>query len=199
MDFPIQRGNFHSIEQFIKSFDQIPRKQKTLLIGIDGCGGSGKSTLANFLKEHCSDVTVVHMDDFYFPSDQIIETTPTQKPIGADVDWKRVVKQVLEPIRRNKEGHYQRYDWKSDQLAEWHPVPIGGIVIIEGVYSTRNELSNLYDYTIWIDCPRETRLVRGLERDGEEARGMWEDNWMISEDLYVKEHQPHHRAHLVVG
>lgn len=199
MDFHIQRGDFQSIDHLIKSIDYIPRKQKTLLVGIDGCGGSGKSTLANFLNEQCSNVTVVHMDDFYFPSDQIIKKPPTLKPIGADVDWKRVVKQVLEPISRNNEGHYQRYDWESDQLAEWHQVPISGIVIIEGVYSTRNELSNLYDFTIWVDCPRETRLSRGLERDGEEARGMWEDNWMISEDLYVKVHQPHHRAHLVVG
>lgn len=198
LDFHIKRGNFQSIEQLIKSIDQIPRKQNTLLIGIDGCGGSGKSTLANLLKEECSNVTVVHMDDFYFPSNQIIQVPPTQKPVGADVDWKRVVKQVVEPISRSQDGYYQRYDWETDQLAEWHTVPIGGIVIIEGVYSTRNEMSNLYDFTIWVECPRETRLSRGIERDGEEARGMWEDNWMISEDLYVKEHRPHHQANLVV-
>nr|WP_223820978.1 AAA family ATPase [Bacillus sp. S3] len=175
------------------------RKQNTLLIGVDGCGGAGKSTLAKFLKEKCSNVTVVHMDDFYFPSDQIIHKHPKEKPIGADVDWKRVLKQVIEPIRQDQEGHYQRYDWESDRLAEWHKVPIGGIVIIEGVYSTRHELSNLYDFTIWVDCPRETRLSRGIERDGEDARRIWEDNWMVSEDMYMKEHKPHQRADLVVG
>ena len=199
MNFQVKSGEFQSLDQLVKSIDKIPRKQSTLLIGIDGCGGSGKSTLANFLKEKCSNITIVHMDDFYFPSDQIIHASPTQKPIGADFDWKRVIKQVLEPITQNQNGYYQRYNWETDQLAEWHTVPIGGIVIIEGVYSTRNEISNLYDFTIWVDCPRETRLLRGIERDGEEARGMWEDNWMISEETYMKEHEPHKRSDLVVG
>jgi len=139
------------------------------------------------------------MDDFYFPSDQIIHAPPTQKPVGADCDWKRVLNQVVDPISQDQKGYYQRYDWETDQLAEWHTVPLEGIVIVEGVYSTRNELSNLYDFTIWVDCPRETRLIRGIERDGEEARGIWEDNWMISEDMYMKKHRPHKRSDLVVG
>lgn len=112
------------------------------------------------------------MDDFYLPSSQIIKTHPENKPVGADFDWKRVLNQVLEAISQNKEGHYQRYDWENDDLAEWHTVPTGGIVIIEGVYSIRKELAKKYDFTICVDCPRELRLLRGLERDGEEARDM---------------------------
>jgi uridine kinase len=169
-----------------------------LLIGIDGCGGSGKSALANKLQDECFNVTIVHMDDFHLPSSQLINTHPKKKPIGADFDWKRVLHQVLESISQNKEGRYQRYDWEIDGLAEWHTVPVRGIVIIEGVYSIREELANKYDFTVWVDCPRETRLSRGLERDGEEARDMWENNWMISEDIYVEEHKPYGRADFVV-
>ncbi|ULT59813.1 AAA family ATPase [Neobacillus drentensis] len=183
----------------IGSIDSIPKKQSTLLIGIDGCGGSGKSTIAKKLKDKCYDVTVVHMDDFYLPSSQIIKIHPEKKPIGADFDWKRLLNQVLEPINQNKEGHYQRYDWETDGLTEWHTVPIGGIVIIEGVYSIRRELAKKYDFTIWVHCPRELRLSRGLERDGEGAREMWENNWMISEDLYIQEHKPFERADLIVN
>ncbi|MFV8829773.1 uridine kinase family protein [Alkalihalobacterium sp. APHAB7] len=179
--------------------DLIPKKQSTLLIGIDGCGGSGKSTLATKLKDHGSNITVVHMDDFYLPTSQIIKLSPEKKPIGADFDWKRVLNQVLEPLSNNQEGHYQRYDWEKDDLVEWHTVPIGGIVIVEGVYSIREELAAKYDLTIWVDCPRETRLLRGLERDGEEARDMWENNWMVSEDIYVIEQKPFERADLVVN
>ncbi|SFA40653.1 Uridine kinase [Parageobacillus thermantarcticus] len=198
MNFITKKGKFKTFEQLVRSIDKIPRKQSTLLIGIDGCGGSGKSTLADKLKEECSNVTIVHMDDFYLPSAQIINTHPTKKPVGADFDWKRVLNQVLEPISQDKEGYYQRYDWKTDSLAEWRMVPVGGIVIIEGVYSIRKELSEKYDFTIWVDCPREIRLARGLQRDGEKARDMWENNWMISEDIYVEKHKPHERADLVV-
>lgn len=199
VNFKTKKSEFNKIEQLVRSINSIPKKQSTLLIGIDGCGGSGKSTFANKLKDTCSNVTVVHMDDFYLPTSQIIKTHLEKKPIGADFDWKRVLNQVLEPIAQNQEGHYQRYDWVIDGLAEWHTVPIGGIVIIEGVYSIRKELAKKYDFTIWVDCPRELRLSRGLERDGEEARDMWENNWMISEDLYIEEHKPFERADLIVN
>lgn len=199
VNFKTKKDDFGNLEQLVGSFSSIPKKQKTLLIGIDGCGGSGKSTLANQLKKECSDVTIVHMDDFYLPSSQLINSHPKEKAIGADFDWVRMLKEVIEPISRNKEGCYQRYDWEKDDLTEWHTVPVGGIVVIEGVYSLRNELVDKYDYTIWVDCPRDVRLSRGLERDGEDARDTWENNWMISEDLYVKEHNPLSKADLVVN
>lgn len=196
--FYTKNDEFNKYRQLLTIIDSTPRKQSTMLIGIDGCGGSGKTTFANLMKEACSSVTVVHMDDFYLPSSQIIKAQPANKPIGADFDWKSVLINILIPVSRNIEGAYQRYDWETDSLAEWHNVPVGGIVIIEGVYSIRKELANIYDLTIWVDCPREIRLRRGLNRDGEEARQLWENNWMVAEDLYVKHHQPMERADIVV-
>lgn len=198
MDFKTKNGVYHHFQQLVILINSLSKKQSTLLIGIDGCGGSGKSTLANKLREECSNVTVIHMDDFYLPSYQRIKEEPKKKPIGADFDWKRLLEQVLEPISQKKEGYYQRYDWNTDELAEWHTVPIGGIVIIEGVYCIRKELASKYDYRIWVDCSRETRLLRGLKRDGEEARDIWINDWMISEDIYVKKQEPLKRAHFIV-
>lgn len=198
MDLTSKKDDHANLEQLINVMDSMPRKQETLLIGIDGCGGSGKSTLAKQLKKARSDVTLVQMDDFYLPSLQLLAVPPEEKPIGADFDWRRMLKDVLEPLSRNKEGCYQRYDWEKGELAERHTVPVGGIVAIEGVYSLRNELVDKYDYTIWVDCPRDTRLSRGLERDGEGARDKWVNNWMVSEDLYVEKHKPLERADLVV-
>ena len=189
----------YDLEQLIKQINSVSRKQSTLLIGVDGCGGSGKSTLASKLKESLTRVTVVHMDDFYLPSSQILKIPPIDKPIGSDYDWRRVLSQVLEPIAQDKEGDYQRYDWGKDELAEWHTVPVGGIVIIEGVYAIRSEFYNQYDLTIWVECPREIRLSRGIERDGEKAREMWMNNWMISEDVYMKIDKPFERADVIVS
>ncbi|MBY6035980.1 AAA family ATPase [Fictibacillus nanhaiensis] len=192
------KGQPNSIQQCVNVINDKSKKQSTLLIGIDGCGGSGKSTFAYKLKENLSTITIVHMDDFYRPSSNIINTHPSKKPIGADFDWKRLLKQVLEPIKQGRDGHYQRYDWETDKLEEWHTVSVGGIVIIEGIYAIRQELEDKYDIKIWVDCPREIRLSRGLARDGEDARAMWEGNWMISEDIYVESHKPFLRADLVI-
>ncbi|WP_142063961.1 uridine kinase [Brevibacillus sp. AG162] len=185
-------------EQLLDAIAQSSKKSATLLIGIDGGGGAGKSTLAEKIKVACDDVTIVHMDDFYLPSSQRIDTKPANKPIGADFDWERLARQVLEPLLQEKTGRYQRYDWETDTLAEWHAVPVGGIVIVEGVYAIRRELATHYDLTIWIETPRSTRLLRGLERDGEAARDLWENQWMVAEDLYREQHEPHKRADFII-
>ncbi|HFK1547975.1 AAA family ATPase [Bacillus albus] len=173
-------------------------EQSLLIIGVDGCGGAGKSTLANKIKNKFSTVTIVHMDDFYLPSAQIVNEHPTKKSVGADFDWKRLLQEVLEPIRNGIEGCYKRYDWETDSLAEAHTVPANGIVIIEGVYATRQELAEMYDLKIWVNCPRETRIKRGIARDGEAARDMWENNWMVAEDMYVESHKPQEFADFII-
>ncbi len=198
---------FNAKEDVINTFKQLmklenagKRQQKTWLVGIDGCGGSGKSTLANELaKDFPGVTTIVRMDDFYLPTSQHINSPPKLKPVGADFDWRRLLKEVIEPIRQNKTGYYQRYDWNRDELIDPSKVSVGGIVIIEGVYSLRNELIDHYDCSIWVECPRELRLARGLDRDGVNARSMWVNNWMVSEDLYTREHKPFDKADFIIN
>ncbi|WP_460288787.1 hypothetical protein [Clostridium sp. CTA-7] len=73
------------------------------------------------------------------------------------------------------------------------------MVIIEGVYSTRKELADFYDFKIFVDCPRELRLRRGIARDGESVKDIWEKVWMVEEDKYMIEHRPSEGADLVVN
>ena len=75
------------------------------------------------------------------------------------------------------------------------PVPY---VILEGVSASREAFRPYLCYTIWVETPREERLRRGLERDGLEARGLW-DEWMAEEDAYVEREHPDQRADIVVS
>ncbi|KAB3536067.1 uridine kinase [Alkaliphilus pronyensis] len=198
LEFKNDKGKAVSYSDLIFTVLNLPQKQKTLLIGIDGCGGAGKSSLAKKLSEEYNQITIVHMDDFYLPSQLRNNGDPEDKEIGADFDWRRLKKQVLEPLVNDNAATYQKYDWSSDNLGEWVEVKVGGIVLVEGVYSTRKELAKLYDFKIWIDAPRELRLERGIERDGEEYRELWE-KWMIGEDMYVENHRPIDTADLVLN
>ena len=185
----------------IRSFDWLrslldsqPRRQATLLVGIDGPGGAGKSTFTQGLARRRSDVTVVEMDDFFLPSSARLPGETRSKPIGADFDWQRLRAQVLLRLGQGQPGWYQRYDWEHDQVAEWHTVPVSGIVVVEGVYATRNELAGSYDVTIWLECPPEIRLARSIARNGERIREIWEQDWMVAEDLYIQHQHPELRA-----
>ncbi len=138
----------------------IDAGRRTLLVGIDGQGGSGKSTLAKDLASLLPDATVVEFDDFYRPARERQRKTRGDE-IGGDFDWRRLRDQVLEPLAAGKTARYQRYDWGDDQLAEWHAISPGGVVLVEGNYTTRPELRTYYDLTIWVDAPADVRLGRG--------------------------------------
>ena len=99
---------------------------------------------------------------FIYHLQKIENENPTNKSIGADFDWKRLLKEVLNPISNGLEGRYKRYDWEKDSLVGSHIVSASGIVIIEGVYATRQELAGMYDLKIWVNCPRETRIKEEL-------------------------------------
>jgi uridine kinase len=161
-------------------------KSGTVLVAIDGAGGAGKSTLAAGIAEHSESAYVVCLDDFARPS-------------APGWDQGRFRHQVLSPLLAGQDGCYQRWDWPTDAGAEWHRVPAGGIVIIEGVSSTRSELGVHWDLTIWVDTPRAIRLERGISRDGESMRSKWTDVWMPEEDAYITAQRPAEKVDLVVN
>jgi uridine kinase len=157
------------------------RRRVTLrLIGIDGCGGAGKSTLAGSLGA----AAVVALDDFYVGSGFVPDA----------LDWRRLRAEVLVPLRAGRTARYRRFDWDAGALAEWHAVRPSGLVVVEGVTVLRRELRDLFDHRIWVEAPRALRLARGVERDGEDARGRWEREWMPAEDAYVADHRPQDAA-----
>jgi len=179
--------------------DRCLSADSLFIVGIDGCGAAGKSWLANevrgTLANRSRNVSVVHMDDFYFPS-SLRNGISVPDIVCPAFDWQRLRNEVLAPLKAAQPARYQRYDWPSDALAEWHDVPLG-IVIVEGVHATRIELEQFYDLTVWVECPRSVRLARGMERDGEAACRQWEEEWMSAEDRYISQQSPHTRADIV--
>ena len=178
------------VDQLVGELEELKQEKDFLLVAIDGWGGSGKSTLARILKKRLENVNVVEGDYFYLPSaERPVRDLAVQHP-GSAYDWRRLLAQVLQPMTEGKDARCQRYEWRSDTYEDWCDIPRAGMVIVEGVYVSRPEVSDLYDYRVWMTCPREIRLARGLERDGEEHRDLWENEWMAAEDRYVEMHNP---------
>ena len=159
---------------------------RTVLIGIDGYGGAGKSSFAARVHAALPGAALVHIDDFAAPS-------------VPEWDWDRFRAQVLLPLLAGRPGHYQRWDWHTDSGAEWHDVPVGRPVIVEGVSATRREVGASWAVTIWVDTPREERLRRARDRDGPELMPTWLGVWLPSEQAYVAREDPVSRVDLVVS
>src|SRR6476659_3243194 len=95
----------------------------TSWIGVDGKGASGQATLAARLAAALPGSVIVHIDDFARPDVR-----------GWERD--RFVKQVVKPLLAGRPGRYQRWDFDRNAGAEWHIVPTGVPVVVEGVSAT---------------------------------------------------------------
>lgn len=156
----------------------------TRWVGIDGKGASGKTTLASRLAAALPAAAVVHIDDF-------------ARPDLPAWDRDRFVRQVLQPLSAGRPGHYQRWDFDADAGAEWHTVPVGVPVIVEGVSATDVRLGVPWDFTIWIEVPTSVRRARISHRDDPALRDRWLTDWIPSEDAYAADQRPWDRADLV--
>jgi uridine kinase len=159
-------------------------KHGTRWVGVDGKGATGKTTLAALIAAALPGSVMVQIDDFARPDVQ-----------GWERD--RFVRQVLKPLLAGRPGRYQRWDFDRNMGAEWHTVPFGVPVVVEGVSATDERLGVPWDFTIWVELPYEVRLARALERDGPERMDRWLDDWMPSEDAYEAAQRPQDRVDLV--
>jgi uridine kinase len=164
--------------------DALRGRHGTRWVGVDGKGATGKTTLAARIAAALPGSVVVHIDDFARPDVQ-----------GWEQD--RFVRQVLQPLLAGRPGRYQRWDFDRNVGAEWHNVPVGVPVVVEGVSATDVRLGIPWDFTIWVEVPYEVRLARAIQRDGPERLDRWLTDWMPSEDAYEAAQRPQDRVDLV--
>jgi uridine kinase len=162
-----------------------PAGMATKIIAIDGPGGAGKSSLAARLAHELGGVPVLQTDDF----------ASWENPLDW---WPRLIAEALEPLSLNQTARFTRTHWANSGREEWREVEPAPFVILEGVSASREAFQPFLTYSIWIETPRELRLRRGLDRDGERARGLWEE-WMAQEDRYIERERPQDRADLVLA
>ena len=106
---------------------------------------------------------------------------------------------MLEPILRGEPAEYRAFSWVLQKpLAQPRVVWPEGVVVVEGVCALHVLFRDAYDLRVWVDAPRELRLARGIARDGEDAREVWEKQWMPSEDRYVERDDPISAADMIV-
>jgi uridine kinase len=174
------------------------RVSERLVVGIDGAGGAGKSTLARGISDTFAGcVSIVSCDDFYRPlRDPEFSRLTAQEAYEMYFDWRRLRYEALIPLRDRRRACFQRYDWSTDRLADWIEIEPRGIILVEGVFSTRPELRPLIDVAIFIETPRDERMRRMLARPQDSAS--WLDRWMAAEDWYLEHVAPHRHADLIV-
>jgi len=167
-----------------------------LLVAIDGHSAAGKSTLARTIQHQLANVTLIHVDDFYRVMDKRARAAlDAEGGYMLYYDWQRLEAQVLQPLSKRQQAMYQQYDWADGSLGKWVVVEPTGVIVVEGVYSTRPELRAYYDVKIFVETSFATRMRRqGQRTDPAE----WVERWEAAEVYYTQTYNPRSYADVVV-
>ena len=149
-----------------------PRLGGTRLACVDGPAGSGKSTLARDLaarlRAHGSEVVLLALDD------------ALEGWTGLETGVRQLLDGVLAPVREGRPGRYRRWDWLADGWAEEVEVLVPEVLLVEGCGSAPRAAAEWTNLLVVVETDAETRLARGLARDGAALRPQWLA-WMEAE------------------
>jgi len=150
-------------------------KRETVVVGVGGGTASGKTSLVKKLVEEIMSssrfnnvqILVISMDNYYR------DLKGGETPLNYNFDEPEAIciNELAETIisfRREEKIYIPDYDFKThSRTSGKHFIKncAKSIIIVEGIHALHDSLYNLYDFTIYVDCPSSTRYLRRLHRD----------------------------------
>ena len=166
------------------------------LVAIDGRSLAGKTKLATDLLPYLGPTgSILAVDSYFEPLDDPATTTLLERRWRLRADELRA---ALKDLRAGRTVRHRPYDWDNDRL---HPETIiaPGLVLAEGLGAMKRELRPFYDFSIWVEGRRATRLDRLVARDGSRYLELWTGQWLPLEEAYVAAEEPWRAADLIVA
>lgn len=188
------------LRQLLKHIEKIERRGVTTMVALDGASGAGKSTLAAALAATGGTV-VVDGDDFYAGGTaEKWDAMSAAEKAAHCIDWRRQVP-VLAALRQGESASWHPYDWNVGDgrlLTRAVTCDPARLVVLDGVYSARPELSDLFDLRVLLDAPPKLRRSRLVEREGAHFLSEWHERWAEAERHYFSRIMPPEAFDLVI-
>jgi len=177
----------------------VARIERPVLVAIDGGSGSGKSTLAVSVAS-AVDGTVVPGDDFFAAHLTDAEWDargPAERAADA-IDWKRLRRTALEPLLSGHPARWHPFDFVAGRRtdgtyrlrAQEETRQPKRVIILDGAYASRLELSDLIDWSVLVDVPIGIRHARLAQREEADFLAAWHSRWDSAEAWYLETVRP---------
>jgi len=198
-------------EQVLREIDRRKQDNKAFVVGITGVDVSGKTrfteSFAMFLTSNGRNVQVISLDDFHNP--QQVRYSGENQPenyYNKSFDINTIVERLLIPIKQRSrysvkltllDLHTNRYEVDREfSFGE------NTIVLFEGVFLLRKELSPYIDYKIFIDVPFEESKNRAKNRDvpiyGDVILRKYDEKYFPAQGKYLYEYPPSEIADMII-
>ncbi|UCC17313.1 MAG: hypothetical protein JSU58_01860, partial [Dehalococcoidales bacterium] len=187
--------------------DIISRKQPDhpFILGITGIDASGKTKftdrLDNFLSDKAYPVQKIHIDDFHNPINiRYSGENDADNYFNLSFNIDTIIDELLIPSREygTLSTELTVLDLETDSFRNKRSYSISPdtIVLIEGVFLFRKELSPYIDYYVYLEISFEECLKRGLARGGEEKR--YHTKYIPAQEKHLAEYPPSEHADIII-
>lgn len=157
--------------------------QRPYFVSIDGYAGAGKSSLTKCLSRDLLKVQSVMLDDFYCPLSAIEQAQLKQhQAVQAYFDTQAFCQQILRPLCQQQPATWHPINWLTQcQLPAKQLRPLG-IIIIEGVFASHDDLMAYMDTGIMVVASATIRTHRVLKRPQQNTQ--WLTHWQATENWF---------------
>jgi len=172
------------------------------IIGVCGGTASGKTSVCERLSETLPEVGIVPCDAFYAP------LSPEDKARAYSSDFNfdapaaiefAALRETVQKLRNFEDVSLPVYDFSLHaRTEETVSFPRRQVVIVEGILIFNDdELRDMFDLKVFVDCDGEIRLARRVTRDinerGREMKGVFEQYFKFCKPSYDKWVEPSKR------
>lgn len=179
-------------------------------VAIDGVDGAGKTHFADDLGKELTGrgATVIRAS-----ADGFLSPPRTRHRRGRDsaegyyrdsFDYGRMCRLLLDPLSPRGNGEYVRavYDVRREREVRLLPelAPDDAILVVDGIFTHRDELIRYWDYSVWLDVPFAVSIPRGAQRGYGDPDPASPKNrrYIAGQRLYMAECHPQARATAVI-
>ncbi len=177
------------------------------LVVLDGGSGAGKSTLAARVAKALN-ASVIASDDFFAAEipDAAWEAHTAEERARDAIDWRRLRREVLEPLMAGRPAKWHAFDFAAQRSDGTYPLRTdfeerqpAEVIILDGAYAARPELTDLIDFSVLIDVPVAVRHARLANREDALFLAGWHARWDAAETYYFSQIRPPSAFDLVVS
>jgi HAD superfamily hydrolase (TIGR01549 family) len=194
-------------EKILGEIERRKGKNRPFVAGISGIDGAGKTEFAEalerFLIARNYKTQVIHLDDFHHPKVlRYAGKDQADNYFNRSFNINLIVEKLLKPIRR-KGVYFTKLtvlDYRIDKydIEREYSFNQNTMVIFEGVFLFRKELTPYIDYKIYLDITFEESKKRAKDRDPEEVVKKYEGKYLPAQAKYLEKYPPEKTADIII-
>ncbi|MFC2014481.1 hypothetical protein ACFLUP_00635 [Chloroflexota bacterium] len=194
-------------QQILKEIETRKTKDRAFVAGVNGIDCSGKSMFAEsfekFLVSRGLETQLISIDEFHNPvAYRYSGNTQIENYYNNSFNINTIIEKLMSKIKRgaNYSIKLPVLNWQTDEYdtEKEYTFNQNTIVIFEGVFLFRKELSTHIDYKVFLEITFQESKRRAKIRDSEASLRKYEEKYLPAQKRYLDEFPPAETADLII-